>query len=205
MTQDIDTYWNFNKVIGEGTIEGTHSLISLKLHRSEEKYDKPPLHELFSLSSRRGTRIYFHAKPYILIPDMTLTFAAYPKPAPGGAIGEVISTDVTKLKVREIGTAQAWYYPAENALVLWECFLEAPYRTAAHPAEDALLTLLWQGFEQTLQKQLPDVSRIYTTFEPIYERPAYTQFLATQGYQQCGPVSFVKEVPSSSTEEIARL
>ncbi len=39
MTQDIDTYWNSNKIIGEGEIEGKSSLIRLMLHRSEEDYD----------------------------------------------------------------------------------------------------------------------------------------------------------------------
>src|SRR3712207_219284 len=145
MTQDIDTYWNNNIVLGNGIIDGEQSLIRLKLHRSDETYSYT--HELFPLSSRRGKRVYFHANPYILIPDMTLTFALSPTPAPDGAIGTVMSTDVKKLKPLEIGNAQAWFYPAEKALVLWECFLEGPYRTAADPQQDTLHTTVWTSFE----------------------------------------------------------
>src|SRR3712207_6761266 len=114
MTHAIDTYWTHNTILGEGLIDGEQSLIRLRLHRSDERYyDKRD--ELFKLAApRSGTRIYFHAKPYILIPDMTMTFALSPTPASDSAIGHVISTDVTKLKPREIGTAQAWYYPADK-------------------------------------------------------------------------------------------
>src|SRR3712207_527569 len=112
------TYWTHHELLGEGHVERENVLIRLRLHRSEERYyDKRD--ELFELPSpRSGTRIYFHAKPYILILDMTLTFAAYPKPAPGGALGEVISTDVKKLQVREVGTAQPWYYPTARNRVM---------------------------------------------------------------------------------------
>ena len=188
---EFDDYWNSNQVLGDGSIEDDRTLIRLKLHRSQERYFHQE--ELFPIATSPGTRTYFHAKPYILIPDMTLTFAPYRTPAPDGSIGEVINMDVTKLKSREIGNAQAWYYPAEQALVLWECFLEAPYRQP-DPQADKLHTLVWQGFEHTLGQQLPEVTRIYTTFEPIYPRPMFAQFLATQGYHPCGPVAFVKEV-----------
>ena len=39
---------------------------------------------------------------------------------------------------REIGQAQAWYYPADHLLVLWECFLEDPFRQD-EPTADELL------------------------------------------------------------------
>src|SRR3712207_8126706 len=52
-----------------------------------------------------------------LFPYTTL-FRSSPTPRDDGAIGNVLNTDVTKLKPREIGNAQAWYYPAEKALVL---------------------------------------------------------------------------------------
>jgi hypothetical protein len=192
MTQDIDTYWNSNKVIGEGDIEGKPSLIRLRIHRSTEKYFDGD--SLIELSYRTGERIYFHAKPYILIPDMTLTFAAYPRPAQDGAIGEVISTDVKKLKPLEIGNAQAWYYPAEKALVLWECYFFAHFRKQTDPRKDVTLQTLWTGFERILLDQLHPVERIYTTYEPIYERPVFTKFLRQLGYRKHGKVAFVKEV-----------
>jgi hypothetical protein len=127
--QARDTYWNYNKVIDEGEIQGQCSLIRLKLHRSDETYYYP--NELFPLSSRRGKKVYFHAKPYTLIPKLTLTFALSSRPkADTGEIGKVIGSHMQELQARDIGNAQAWYYPADKALVFWECFLEEPYQTA---------------------------------------------------------------------------
>jgi hypothetical protein len=188
----FDTYWNSNKVIGEGEIEGKSSLIRLRVHRSPEQYFDGD--SLIKLSNRKGARIYFHAKPYILIPDMTLTIATYPQPAPDGAICEVISSDVKKLKPLEIGNAQAWYYPADKTVVLWECYLTEHFRQHTDPRKDATLQTLWTGFERILLEQLHPVERIYTTYEPIYEVPVYEKFLRQQGYRKQGTVAFVKEV-----------
>ncbi len=124
---------------------------------------------------------------------MTLTLGlTWPK-ADSSEIGRVIGTDVTKLQEREIGNAQAWYYPAEKALVLWECYLFEPY-AQKDPLEDPLLTTVWQGFEKQLLKELPEATKIYTTYEPIYDRPVYKTFLAKQGYRPVEKVAFVKEV-----------
>ena len=66
---NVDDYWNSNTILGDGSIDGERSLIHLRMHRSEETYEHS-INELFPLSSRRGNRVYFHAKPYILIPDI---------------------------------------------------------------------------------------------------------------------------------------
>jgi hypothetical protein len=191
-TIDTDPYWTHNLVIGEGDIQGHTSLIRLHLHKSEER----AYHEesLFPISVKRGdTKTYFHSKPYILIPRMTLTIGLTKPKADSDEIGRVIGSDVTKLQEREIGNAQAWYYPAENALVLWECYLFEPY-AKKDPRNDPLLTTVWQEFEKTLLKELPDTTRIYTTYEPIYDRGVYKAFIASQGYRPVEKVAFVKEV-----------
>ncbi len=193
-TQTIDTYWTHNIILGEAdvpTIRFGRSLIRLHLHRSEEKYYEK--HELFPLSSRTGVQIYFHAKPYILIPNITLTIALTPPKADSAEIGKVVDSNVKDLRELEIGNAQAWYYPADRALILWECFLEQPYRQKDLLA-DSLATMLWQSFEKELLRQLPDTERIYTTYEPIYERPIWEKFLTTQGYHHVEKVAFAKEV-----------
>jgi hypothetical protein len=191
-TTDTDPYWTHNVLLGEGEVEKHTSLIRLHLHRSEER----AYHEesLFPISVKRGdTKIYFHAKPYILIPRMTLTIGLTRPKADSDEIGRVIGSDVTKLQEREIGNAQAWYYPAEKALVLWECYLFEPY-AKKDPRNDPLLVTLWQGFEKALLKELPDTTMIYTTYEPIYEREVYKTFLALQGYGLIKKVAFRKEV-----------
>jgi hypothetical protein len=76
---------------------------------------------------------------------------------------------------------------------LWECYLFEPY-AQKDPRKDQLLATIWQGFEETLLKELPDTTRIYTTYEPIYDRPVYKTFLAKQGYGPIKKVAFVKEV-----------
>ncbi len=157
-TTNTDPYWTHNVLLGEGEVEKHKSLIRLHLHRSEER----AYHEesLFPISVKRGdTKIYFHAKPYILIPRMTFTIGLTQPKADSNEIGRVIGSDVTKLQEREIGNAQAWYYPAEKALVPWECFLEQPYWQNDVLA-DSLAAMLWQSFEKVLLTQLPDTERI---------------------------------------------
>jgi hypothetical protein len=192
LTTAPDAYWTRNLVIGEGDIQGNKSLIRLHLHRSEERAYHSK--SLFPITTKRGdTRTYFHAKPYILLPQMTLTIGLTKPKVDSDEIGRVIGSDVTKLQEREIGNAQAWYYPADKALVLWECYLFEPYRKA-DPLKDPLLATIWQGFEKTLLKELPDTAKIFTTYEPIYDRPVYVTFLAKHGYRPVEKVAFVKEV-----------
>jgi hypothetical protein len=187
-----DPYWTHNPVIGEGDVQGQNSLIRLHLHRSEERAYHGE--SLFPIAVKRGdTKIYFHAKPYILIPRITLTVGLTRPKADSDEIGRVIGSDVTKLQEREIGNAQAWYYPSEKALVLWECY---PYEQYAKqdPRIDPLLATLWQGFETALLKELPETARIYTTYEPIYDRSVFTTFLASMQHRKVDKAAFVKEV-----------
>jgi len=145
-----DAYWTHTLMLGEGVVQGHKSLIRLRLHRSEEPAYHPE--SLFPIAVKRGdTRTYFHAKPYILIPRMTFTIGLTQPKADGDAIGRVIGSDVTKLQEWEIGNAQAWYYPTDKALVLWECYLFEPYRQE-DPRIDPLLVTIWQGFEKLLLK-----------------------------------------------------
>jgi hypothetical protein len=189
---DFDSYWTHNLVIGEGEIERHKSLIRLHRHRSEERAYHGE--SLFPIDIKRGdTKTCFHAKPYILIPRMTLTIGLTKPKADSDEIGRVIGSDVKHLQEQEVGNAQAWYYPTDKALVLWECYLYEPYRKE-DPRKDPLLATIWQGFEETLLKELPDTTRIYTTYEPIYDRPVYQTFLAMQGYRPMKKVAFRKEV-----------
>jgi hypothetical protein len=184
-TTTFDYYWTHN-------LQGHKPLIRLHLHRSEESayHDE----SLFPVTTKRGdTRIYFHAKLYILIPHMTVTIGLTKPKVDSDEIGRVIGSDVTKLQEREMGDAQAWYYPQEKALVLWECYLFEPY-AKIDPLKDVLLTTVWQGFEKLLLKELPDTTRIYTTYEPNYERPVYKTFLRKMQYRPVEKVAFVKEV-----------
>jgi hypothetical protein len=189
---DSDPYWTHNLVLGEGDVQGHKSLIRLHLHRSEERAYHGE--SLFPITIKRGDkRSYFHAKPYILIPRMTLTIGLTRPKADSGEIGRVMGSDVTKLQDQELGNAQAWYYPEDKALVLWECYLFEPF-AQQDPRNDALLVTVWQGFEKTLLIELPDTAKIYTIYEPIYEDRVYKTFLAKLGYRPIEKAAFVKEV-----------
>jgi hypothetical protein len=189
---DTDPYWTHNLILGEGDVERHKSLIRLHLHRSEETYEHSR-EELFPFTVRRGNRSYFHAKPYILIPRITLTVGLTRPKADSDEIGRGIGSDVTNIQERELGNAQAWYYPEEKALVLWECYLFEPFRKD-NPLKDPLLAIVWAGFENALLKALPNITKIYTTYEPIYDRLVYKTFLKKMQYRPLEKVAFVKEV-----------
>ncbi len=78
-------------IIGEidvPTIQSERCLIRLKITKSDEAY-RYRKELLFPLTSRSGRRIYFGAKPYILVPQITLTFVSIPPQAGSDIIGRV--------------------------------------------------------------------------------------------------------------------
>ena len=103
------------------------------------------------------------------------------------------ASDVKRLQAVELGNAQAWYYPAEQTVVLWECFLAAPFRRG-EPATDPVHTLVWNGLEAVLTERFPQATRFVTTWEPIYERPVFQAFLAQTGHHPVSPVAFEKRL-----------
>src|SRR4051812_4662484 len=99
MTQKTasDTYWNRIHILGEAAVRrysGT-SLIRLKLHRSDARIFHHK-EDLFPIPLQKGTRSYFHAKPYILIPRIILTVALGKQQKQrskfGEQIGEVVDS-----------------------------------------------------------------------------------------------------------------
>ena len=84
----------YRVIIGEAgvpTIDSGQCLIRMKIAKSdgENRYRKELL---FPLTSRSDRRIYFGAKPYILVPKVTLTFASIPSQAGSNVIGSVIDS-----------------------------------------------------------------------------------------------------------------
>lgn len=75
-----------------------------------------------------------------------------------------------------VGNAQAWLYPQERALVLWECFLEERHRQA-NPLDDENQQTIWRAFEQLVVERSPGVEKLYTTWENVFERPVWLRFL----------------------------
>lgn len=194
-------YWMHDEAIGEADIHGERHGIRLRLHRSSERYSES--HELVPLTHHHGERIYFHGRPYILVPEIKLTIGVYDKPR-GSEIGKVTDSEWTGMEHHEIGNAQAWYYPADHTLILWECYLFDHYRGSDDPTEDQGLKAVWEGFERLLLIRHPMAERIATpSYEPIYDnRPwepieagsPWQRFLRQQGYEQNSGQAFVKKV-----------
>ena len=138
--------------------------------------------------------------PYILEPEMFMTVGMYPKPKhyadQDEAIGEVLSTHVKGMRQNQVGNAQAWYYPQDKFIVLWECFLDSQVRNIKSLTEDMHMPKLWKAFEQWLSKQFPEASRIATPFnDPIAKTiEEYQTFLRTLGYTPIAQAAFGKAI-----------
>lgn len=91
MRESRDPYWHDDLLLTEAaSIRGTPRTVRLQLHHSTERYHQQS--ELFPLMTIRGERDYFHGKPYLLVPDVTVTVGLYPRSGSGDAIGEVIGS-----------------------------------------------------------------------------------------------------------------
>lgn len=194
-------FWHRDEPIGEGRFYDEQAIIRLKAHISQEHYHRSEGAEIVPIQERSGTRIYVMARPYILEPDYRISIGLYQQPTQEGPIGEVTSADWVGMRQREVGQAQAWLYPQERTLVLWECFLEDWYRKE-DPRTDENLKAIWLGFERFLLRHLPrQVDRIATTsWEPMYDQDgqAWPDFLEAIGYHRVGLRAYSKVVPFSS-------
>lgn len=167
--------------------------VRLRVHESNESYFLSQ-REIIPLSSSQGTRRSFQGQPYTLAPEFLVTVDLFPHPGPGGQIGTVAESSVAGLRHQQLGTMQAWFYPADQALIVWEVDLHDRYRTEP-PAEDGLLSTLWQNWEQFLLSRCPEAEFIATpSVEPDYHPDPWQEFLETQGYQQADERAFLKEV-----------
>src|SRR6266567_6432445 len=176
VTHADDDYWTHDIPLFVGRFlyyRNAPRMVQARLHVSDEKfrYDK---HEIIPLTMKPGTtgnRTYVNMHPYILEPEMFMTVGMYPKPQQYAdqdeAIGEVLSTQVKNMRQHQIGNAQAWYYPIDKTIVLWECYFYPDLRNKPLP-KDGHMQNLWHGFENWLYKQYPDATRITTPFnDPI--------------------------------------
>lgn len=202
-SREEQPYYNVDVAIGQLRLWDHHWLLRLQAHVDEETWyrfvERP---ELISLHERRGTRTYVHAKPYILEPQIDLTILLGSGPDSRRAIGTVVGSEWTGMRRQIMGNAQAWYYPTEQTIILWECFL---YRHAAqhtmtrggetHDVGDPNLRVPWQGFERFLISRFSDAEQIVTTHtDPLYDTTTYQRFLDELGYRRIRSATLGKEV-----------
>lgn len=97
---------------------------------------------------------------------------------------------------QRLADTQAWWYPAERAIVLWEVLPASPlaWQAGPDPREDFVLRSLWLAYERFLLDRFPTAERFLTTWEDEFARPDWEGFLRTVGYQHTAPAVFAKPV-----------
>ena len=150
---------------------------------------------------QRWKRLFdFPILPYVLEPKLTITVGLYSNPKhyadQESPIGETIGTpQVEGFREAQVGSAQAWYYPADKTIVLWECFFDSRFHK--HPfATDTNMQQLWQSFERYLVQKFPQASTLATPFnDPIaHSIEEYQAFLKALGYSPIAETAFGKKV-----------
>src|SRR6266702_6485255 len=190
MNDQADSYYTLDTSLFDGRFtyfsrDLEPVLVRGKIHTEQEQYSlRPEERDIEPVPTLRGTRTYFHMKPFVLIPRIIVSVGLYSQPTQEGTIGEVISSsEEPHQREIEIGQAQAWFYPTDKTIVLWECFLERFVRDKPL-LEDPNMRDLWYGFERFLRKQCVGAERITTPFhDPEFDKDEYQQFLTSLGYQ----------------------
>ena len=192
-----DPFWTDDVQIGQGHFWRSDYAIRLKAHVTTERYRQPQ--EIVPGLAAEGERVYVLAKPYVLVPDVTVTVGMYPEPDPHNAVGEILESDWTGMKHVEVGSAQAWAYPADATLVLWECLLHPPGDRTGAPVENETWLTVWRGLEAFLLDRVPGTQRIVTpAWDPGYDRQAWHELLRALGYEELSPAAFGKMVAAGS-------
>ncbi len=200
MDIEQDTYWQETTNLFTGTFsyfknngEPQPVPIHAKIHRSIEEYHSIET-EIVPIKTPKGERIYFHIEPYVEEPTSILTIGIPPNGyADTDAIGKVQESRVEGFRQTPIGKCQAWYYPADTTVVIWECFLDRAFRSNTPPAEDSNMQKLWQTIEKYFAKKFPRADRIVTPFDdPQFQREEYQTFLASLGYEPVAKAAYGK-------------
>ncbi len=121
--RDPEAYWQEDVSIGAIEFQHEHYPLWMRLHRARETYQEH--RELVALEETSGERLYLHARPYILVPDLRLT-ASLNQPArpPNGngrrapearQIGQVLSSERVGWRSRDLGNAQGWSLSRRSA------------------------------------------------------------------------------------------
>ena len=169
-----------------------------RFHESKEKYSGLS-HEIIPIKEKEGKRTYVMMQPFVFEPKLTMTVGVYDRPKRcadmESPIGEVVDSKHEGFKQVQVGNAQAWYYPKDRMIVLWECFFEERFRS--HPlVEDVNMHGLWMSFEKWLVKRFPKAETLATPFnDPIAESiEEYQTFLKKLGYSPVEKAAFGKKV-----------
>lgn len=197
-----DDYWTHDIPLFVGKFRYYRNkprMVQGRVHVADEQYVDVNQEIVPIARPDKGSRTYINMQPYVLEPQVFMNVGLYPEPKQYAdqpeAIGETVSTYVKGMQQRQLGNAQAWYYPADQTICVWECFFDAGIRQ--HPlTEDRQMKQLWIGFEQWLMKQFPEATRIVTPFHDPIARSSeeYQTFLRALGYESVAQAAFGKSL-----------
>jgi len=197
-----DDYWTHDIPLFIGKFpyyRNDPRMVQGRIHTAKESYFGAAS-EIIPLKNKKGSCIYIMMHPYILEPEVYVNIGLYKKPKQYAdqdeTIGEVLSTQVKGMRQHRVGNAQAWYYPQDKVIVLWECFLDSQVRNIKSLTDDMYMPKLWSSFEQWLYKQFPEATHIATPFnDPIAKSiEEYQTFLRTLGYTPIAQAAFGKKI-----------
>jgi hypothetical protein len=203
-----DSFWTHDTLLFEGRFRYYHDKkqeVRGKIHLAGERYDfKSFGHglERSYLNNPKGQRVYLLMHPYIVQPNIVMNITIQPKhyADAGTILGKSIDSRVAGLRHEDIGNAQAWYYPEDKVLVLWECFFHE-YARDVPLLKDTNMASLWTGFEKWLLNRFPDAEKIVTPFaDPIWEAKEYQSFLRKRGYTEGESGTFIKPLEVIASE-----
>jgi hypothetical protein len=189
-------FWTHDITLFDGTFRYYRNKkrpVRGKLHVSDEKYWHGNS-ELIPLSTRQGLRSYVMMQPYVIEPQLIMTVAVSPKRSAdeGEVLGKTTGTKVEGYQDVRVDNAQAWFYPEDKVIVLWECFLDSFVRDVPL-LKDTNMTHLWSGFEQWLVERYPGALRIVTPWmDPLWQPKEYQAFLRKRGYRRGKSGTFMK-------------
>src|SRR5260221_13104056 len=84
--QPEQPYWTLDTSLFEGRFRYFSQalepvLVRGKVHTSQEHYSLRPVErDIEPIQHLRGTRTYFHMKPFVLVPDIRVTVGLYQQP-----------------------------------------------------------------------------------------------------------------------------
>jgi hypothetical protein len=206
MDREQDTYWQETTNLFPGAFSSFKNNgdpqpvpVHAKIHRSIEEYHSIET-EMVPIKNTKGERISFHIQPYVEEPHSILTRGIPPNGyADTDAIGKVQESRVEGFRPTPVGKCQAWYYPADTTVVIWECFLDRAFRSKTSPAEDPNMQKLWQAVETYFAKKFPRADRMVTPFDdPQFQREAYQAFLPSLGYEPVAQAAYGKVLELSN-------
>jgi len=165
-------YWTDERELTTLSVGRHERLVQVRSHIAQERYAGIGSETLFPLREKTGERTYVQSHLYFH--------------APKGSSRE-----------QRLADSQAWWYPTERAIVLWELLPASPlaWRPDTDPREDFVLRSLWLAYERFLLDRFPAAQRFLTTWEDEFARPDWEGFLRTVSYERTAPAVFSKSVP----------